>query len=188
MRRVIWKKFWAWDFDKEEAWLNKMAGIGLQLTGVSFPFRFEFEDGTPGEYAVRLELLDHWPSHPESAQYIRFVEDTGAEHIGSIMRWVYFRKKTDAGGFDLFSDIDSRIRHLNRILTLIGCLGPLQAVNTVNLSLRLFAGRSYLTSGDVLTFTAVLLPLTALLAMLVYGFIRLALKKRKLKKARALYE
>ena len=32
-----------------------------------------------------------------------------------MLQWVYFRKKLTDGPFDLFSDIDSRIRHLDRI-------------------------------------------------------------------------
>ena len=35
------------------------------------------------------------------------------------MRWVYFRKKTADGPFDLFSDLQSRIKHIKRIIALI---------------------------------------------------------------------
>ena len=121
MKHVIHKLFWAWEFDKEEKWLNEMSAKGLQLSDVGL-FRYVFKEGLPGEYVYRLEMLKHWPRHPESAQYIRFIEEMRAEHIGSLMSWVYFRKKAEDGGFDLFSDIDSRIRHLNRILALIGVL------------------------------------------------------------------
>ena len=80
----------------------------------------------PGAYQVRMELLDNPPSHPESQQYLRFLEETGAEHVGSYMRWVYLRRPTDLGTFDLFSDNASRIRHLGRILAL---LLPLMVMN-----------------------------------------------------------
>ncbi len=36
MKHIIHKWFWAWDFDKEEKWLNEMSAKGLNLTGVSF--------------------------------------------------------------------------------------------------------------------------------------------------------
>ena len=86
MRRTIRKLFWVWDFDQEEKWLNEMAAKGLRLVAVGF-CRYVFEEGRPGEYHIRLELLENWPTSPEGARYIRFVEETGAEYIGSVMRW-----------------------------------------------------------------------------------------------------
>ncbi|MEG1434816.1 MAG: DUF2812 domain-containing protein [Gordonibacter sp.] len=48
-------------------------------------------------------------------EYLRFMEDAGIEQVASLGRWIYFRKRTDGGAFELFSDIDSRIKHLWRI-------------------------------------------------------------------------
>jgi hypothetical protein len=111
------KWYWAWDFEKQEKWLNEMSAKGLQLIGVGF-CKYVFEEGIPGEYNFHMELLKKDSSHPESIAYIHFMEDAGIEHIGAINRWVYFRKKTSDGIFDLFSDIDSRINHLKRICRL----------------------------------------------------------------------
>ena len=118
MRKTIRKWFWVWDFDKEEQWLNEMAAKGLALVGVGF-CRYDFEDCMPGEYQVRLELLENQLGHAESQQYIRFLEETGVEQVGNYFRWVYFRKKTTDGAFDLYSDLESRIKHLKRIIALI---------------------------------------------------------------------
>ena len=114
MRKTVRKWFWVWDFDKEEQWLNEMAAQGLVLVDVGW-CKYVFEDSVPGEYQVRLELLENQPSHEESQKYIRFIEDTGAEQVGAFLRWVYFRKKTADGPFDLFSDLQSRIKHIKRI-------------------------------------------------------------------------
>ena len=65
MRQTIRKWFWVWEFEKEEKWLNDMAVKGLSLVSVGF-CRYEFEDSMPGEYRVRLLLLDKMPHHPES--------------------------------------------------------------------------------------------------------------------------
>jgi len=124
MRKTIRKWFWTWDFEKEEKWLNEMAAQGLALVGVGFA-KYEFEDSLPGEYSVRFELLNHPKNHPESENYIRFIEETGAEQVGNYLRWVYFRKKTADGPFDLFSDRASRIAHLKRILALMLPIGIL---------------------------------------------------------------
>ena len=119
MRKVIHKLFWAWDFDREEKWLNDMAVKGLALVSVGL-FRYEFEDCVPGEYRICLEFLEHGPfGRVENAKYIEFLEETGAQHVGTFMRWAYFRKKAAQAGFDLFSDYDSRIRHLTRIIRCI---------------------------------------------------------------------
>jgi len=118
MRKVIHKCFFVWNFDKEEKWLCEMAAKGFVLVRVGF-CRYEFEKCDPGEYDVRLQLLNNRPNHPESQHYISFVEETGAEHVGSYCKWVYFRKKTSEGAFELFSDFESRIKQLNRIILMI---------------------------------------------------------------------
>ena len=79
MRQVIRKWFWAWEFDKEEQWLDDMAAQGKALISARYA-TYEFEDSAPGEYAVRLEMLEHAPDSPEGRQYIEFVESTGAEY------------------------------------------------------------------------------------------------------------
>lgn len=111
MRKVIKKFFWAWEFEKEEKWLNEMSAKGLALVDYSF-CRYSFEECEPGEYSFKIQLLEHRPSHPESENYIRFMEETGAEQVASYMNWVYFRKKNDGIPFELFSDCESQIRHL----------------------------------------------------------------------------
>ena len=47
-----------------------------------------------GEYAVRIQLLEKVPADAESAKYLAFLEETGAEHVGSWIRWVYLRRRT----------------------------------------------------------------------------------------------
>ena len=125
MRKVIKKFFWAWEFEKEEHWLNEMAAKGLALVDYTL-FRYSFEPCEPGEYSFKIQLLEHRPSHPESEQYIRFMEETGAEQVASYMNWVYFRKKTAEGAFELFSDIESKLKHLILIKKL---LIPLAVLN-----------------------------------------------------------
>ena len=125
MRQVIRKWFWAWEFDKEEEWLADMAAQGKILVSVRYA-TYEFEDCQPCEYAVRLEMLKNDPTSPEGQQYIGFVESTGAEYVGRVMKWVYFRKKTADGPFELHGDNATRIKHLEGIIRL---LKPLMALN-----------------------------------------------------------
>jgi hypothetical protein len=180
MIKTIRKVFFIWEFEKEEKWLNEMSAIGLQLRGVGF-CTYHFEDGIPGEYVYRLEMLDKWPSHAESVQYIRFLEDTGVEHIGSLLRWVYFRKKTNSDAFDLYSDVKSRISHLNRMLLLIGILTVVNLLNAINML------TSWIRSG-LSVFPIIAILCLVILTLLGYGFIRIYTKKRNLKKEMILRE
>ena len=180
MRKTIHKLFFLWNFDKEEKWLNEMAAKGLALVGVSLG-RYEFEDCAPGEYNIRLEMLKESVNHPESKNYISFLEETGAEHIGTILRWVYFRKKADIAPFDLFSDIDSRIRHLNRMLVIPVALGIVNLFNAVNMT------RLYIVNDMGYALVAAILAWAVSLLLAYCSFV-LHSKKQKLKRERLLYE
>lgn len=121
MKSIIRKAYW--NYEKEEQWLNEMASRGLALTDYSW-CRYVFEDSNPGEYIYRIELLDNIYSHPASQSYLRFMEESGVEHVASYMRWVYFRKKTSDGAFDIYSDVDSKIKHyqkINLLWTVLAC-------------------------------------------------------------------
>ena len=180
MRHTIRKWFWAWEFDKEEKWLTECAAKGLALVSVGF-CRYDFEECTPGAYQVRLEFLDNLPSHPESQQYLRFLEETGAEHIGSFMRWVYLRRPTEYGPFDLFSDNASRVRHLGRIIALIWPLGILNTgIGAYNLGLGVMWGSSANVICGCLN-----LSVTVLLAI---GLWKLGKKRNRLKREGQIFE
>ena len=174
MKKIIHKCFWAWNFDKEENWLNEMSAKGLQLCKVGF-CRFVFEEGLPGEYAYRLELLNKRLKHSASVQYIRSIEDTGAEHIGSVLNWVYFRKKTDGNGFDFFSDNNSRIQHLSRILSILGILSVINIFSGFNQIV------SWTSSGISINLITAIINF-AVGGLLGYGSIKIFSKQRKLKK------
>lgn len=180
MRHRKTKIFFAWQHEKEEAWLNQMSAMGLQLVGVNFP-RYTFEEGAPGEYAYRLELLEHWPGAPESAAYIRFLEETGVEHIGSVLRWVYFRKKVADGPFDLYSDIDSRLRHYGRIRLMLGVVG------VANLPLVTRNICHYFEHHITVVLVLSLLQLL-MIGVLFYGVFNISRKVARLKKDRQFRE
>ena len=118
MEYKVFKFFSAGSYEKEEKWLNQMSAKGLNLVK-TVGFSYTFEDGTPGEYTYRLELLKYVPDHPESAKYMEFLAETGIEYVASYMRWVYLRKKKADGDFELYSDSASKMSHYKRIITLI---------------------------------------------------------------------
>lgn len=99
-KKTIHRWWWAWNFDKEEQWLNEMAMEGWALYDTGFCV-YHFEKTEPGEYMIRLEM------HKPDYAYEAFMEETGAQHVGRQVQWAYFRKKASQGSFDIFSDIDS---------------------------------------------------------------------------------
>lgn len=115
-RMTVKKWIWVWDFDKEERWLNTMAQQGWVLDRLGF-CRYEFVRCEPGEYIVRLEMREH------DEGYLSFMADTGAEYVGRMVKWIYFRRKAEFGPFDIFSDLDSRLAHLKKISWMLRFVG-----------------------------------------------------------------
>ncbi|HOX65043.1 MAG TPA: DUF2812 domain-containing protein [Thermotogota bacterium] len=113
MKRAIWRLYL--NFEKEEKWLNEMATAGWMLTDYSW-CRYVFEEGREGEYVYRIELLKNLPTYPLSQKYLRFLEEAGIEYVAYYARWVYLRKKTADGPFDLYTDLESKIAHYRRVL------------------------------------------------------------------------
>ena len=114
--KKVTKWYWVWDYEKEELWLNAMAQEGWALQRVGFA-TYYFERTEPGEYVVRLEC------RKKDEGYVSFVTDMGAEYIGRIAMWVYFRRKAELGEFELNGNLDSRIEQLTtigRMLLLVG--------------------------------------------------------------------
>ena len=179
MKKTIHKFFSVWEYDKEELWLNEMSANGLLLQSVGF-CTYIFEEGEPAKYIYRLELLNPRLNREEKAQYIRFVEDTGAEHIASLFRWVYFRKEDDGSGFEIFSDLASRITHTNRMLSLLGIITGLNFINGLNMLRMWYTNSYYSLTAPLIIFACCLIT--------GYGFFRINRKKQKLVKEKALRE
>jgi len=165
-RKTIFKWFWVWNFDKEEMWLNKMANQGWVLDGVGF-CRYKFIQSDSEEYTVRLEM------HSFDDNYIDFMRETGAEYVGRMVQWIYFRKKVSDGEFNIFSDIDSKISHLNRIGKMLSVIG------IANLTIGLVNSFNYINIGWINLLCATLL---------MYGLGRIHGKKEALEKVRSLQE
>ena len=180
MRTTIRKWFWAWEFDKEEKWLDEMSAQGKVLVSARYA-TYEFEDCAPGEYAVRLEMMEHDPASEEGKQYIAFVEETGAEYVGHVMKWVYFRKKTADGPFELHSDNKTRMKHLKRIIAL---LRPLAVVNVG------LAGYNFCVGVGLASPVNVVCSMlsVAVAVLLGIGMVKLNDKKLQLEKESQLFE
>lgn len=179
MRKTVRRLWFVWNFDKEEKWLNEMAAKGLCLVSVGF-CKYEFEDCLPGEYRICLQLLKKAPCNPEMQKYIEFMEETGAEHVGTYARWVYFRKKASEGDFSLFSDNASRVKYLTNMLSFITVIVGLNLlIGLGNLAIAFFADQP----GNYVGFLNLAIGLFGL-----PGTVKLWKKRNRMKKECQLFE
>ncbi|NLO39144.1 MAG: DUF2812 domain-containing protein [Ruminiclostridium sp.] len=112
IKQVIRKAYW--DVEKEENWLNHMASMGMALLDYSW-CRYVFVQSQPNEYIYRIELLENHHNHYESIAYIQFLEENGIECVAKYMRWVYLRKRSCDGPFEMYTDMESRCRYYKRL-------------------------------------------------------------------------
>ncbi len=152
-----------------------MAAEGLNLSSYKFG-RYTFEEGPPGEYIYRLELLKGEPTDEQSRDYLAFMEDYGVECVDTYMNWAFFRKKSTEGPFEIYSDFDSIIGHYKRVTYLLGTVG------VVNLFIALF---NVTLSQYNMYLSIVNFIIFVLFIPILLSYIR---KINDLKKEQALYE
>ena len=169
-----------WDYEREERWLNEMESRGWHFVRYGLG-SYHFEQGEPGTWIYRIELLPGDPASTESQEYLALLLDSGAEVVGTWARWVYLRRAAAKGPFELFSDLESRIGHYRRVLrllttalcTLVGCMGALVVVSA--------------DSGG-LAFEIPLVILAAGVAVLGLQAVRLSQRARRLETQRLVNE
>ena len=188
MKIKRWKLFL--DFEKEEEWLNKKAAEGLAMTHYTIG-RYTFEECIPGEYTYRIDLLERRVTHPDSVKYIRFIEDSGAEHVDSYLNWVYFRKKTTEGSFNIYTNIESRISYYQRIIRLFLLLAPLLLVGFLSQvsTIISFAENGYQINA-IYALNFITLGVLIVVTVLLHGRIlpRLVKKVKMMKRERDIRE
>ena len=109
------------------------------------------------------------------------MNETGAECIGSVLRWAYFRKTAQDGTFQIYSDMDSKINHLKRIRAFLWALVALEfTVGLLNLSI----GVADSSASNI----GVALPNLLLGFLILYGTFTYTRVINRLKKERFLHE
>lgn len=170
MTKFRW--FWAWQDDREEAWLSRMARLGWHLESVA-PFCFyRFVAGEKADYTYRL---DYRVNRKDKEYYLRLFQDAGWEHVAEMSGWHYFRKKVVEGEYgEIFSDIESKVMKYRRLLTFIGFI---LLMNVYLLTNRILIISPYEWWGAVQVIHA------AAIILLLYAVIRISLRIRHLRKS-----
>ena len=166
------KWFWAWQDEKEEAWLSEMAHQGLHLDGVPFPGRYQFKSGEPADYVYRLDYQSL--KTKDKVSYLQLFADAGWENVGEMGGWVYFRYLvTNGEAPEIYSDLESKIGKYQRVMLYLVIFLPIMLLLMNNLS----------AADNPGSFFMILQGLAALLMLLyAFGMIQLMIRINKLKK------
>ena len=100
------------DKDKETQWLNEMSQKGWAMTGFFAGF-YRFEPCEKGKYSYQIDFGNEFFS--ASDDYREFMSDSDIEIIQSWGFWVFLRKLSSEGEFQLYTDVDSQIEHYKKI-------------------------------------------------------------------------
>lgn len=115
--KTVFRIHWAWNDDKEERWLGRMAKEGWHLTAPR-GFYYRFEKGAPADMVYRLDYQS--PSRSDRKEYLGLFKDAGWEYAGQFSNWYYFRTKAgDGQASEIHTDPESRIAKYRRLLALL---------------------------------------------------------------------
>jgi hypothetical protein len=121
--KKIFHWFWAWQDEREEAWLSEMAAQGWHLQIAGAFCNYTFTQGEPRQVAYRL---DFFIDPKNKAHYFQMFQDAGWEHVGEAGTWQYFRKPvTDGEAPEIYTDAASKIAKYQRILVVLVALMPI---------------------------------------------------------------
>lgn len=162
------KWFWAWDDEKEEAWLREMSRQGWHLTSVSVPTIYKFEKGFAKDYVYRLDYIR---DRKDYANYLQLFNDSGWDHMGEMNGWQYFRKEALHGEeLEIYSDNESKAKKYQRILLLLVIILPL-----------MINGLSIISRGNGISEPLGIIYL-GLMFIYIFGITRILMRIGKLKK------
>ena len=91
-----------------------MSSNGYKLTNKSW-FSYMFEPCEPDKYIYQVEKRS-FISTSENEDYIDFLNDFNIRLIASQFGWYYFEKDNDGKKFELFTDVDSKIKHYKKLI------------------------------------------------------------------------
>lgn len=99
------------DKDEEVKWLNNEARKGNALKKFFLGFYF-FDKCEEDEYLYDIDFLN---SFNDYENFKNFMNESNVEVVSRWYRWVYVRKVNDYKGFELYTDLDSKIEHYTKI-------------------------------------------------------------------------
>ena len=172
---TFFKVIWAWEDEKEENWLEQQALQGWNLVEVA-PFFYKFKREKPRKVVYRLDYKGTLDK--DYQEYLSIFRDSGWELVTRMSNWHYYRLEPDNNTIpDLYNTNRTKAQKYRRLLV---SLIPIFFIlvftfNTIRLPREIHDGGIV----DWIYFVGFILRLL-ISVFLVYGFIRIAIKIRKL--------
>jgi len=174
-RKTVFRVHWAWNNEKEERWLSRMARSGWHLTAPKGIF-YRFAKGEPAGVVYRLDYQR--PARGNLKEYLGLFKDAGWEHVGEFANWHYFRIRAGEGPApEIHTDPESKIAMFRRLLASLGIVSV--AVWTPFITSLADHSHPHSRWYSIRGFQI------AVLAFLLYAVVRIALKIGRIKKDRA---
>lgn len=174
-RKTVFRVYGAWNSEREEHWLSRMARKGWHLTAPRGIF-YRFVKGEPADVAYRLDYQR--PAKGDLKEYLGLFKDAGWEHVDEFGNWHYFRIPTGGGPApEIHTDPVSKIAMFRRLLGFLGIVGV--AVWGPLMTSLVDHGRPHRFWFSIRGFQV------AILVFMLYAVVRIALKIRRLKRDRA---
>jgi len=98
--------------DDDIAWLNQLSKKGCAMTGFFAGF-WHFDACTPGEYEYQIDLSDRL--FGVSNDYLELMNEMNIEYLGTFGFWIFLRRKKSDEPFTLYSDVESKLAHYQKI-------------------------------------------------------------------------
>lgn len=158
------KWFWAWDDEKEEAWLSNMSKEGWHLKELGFPGNYKFESGEPREYHYRMDFITN---RKDYQTYLQLFNDAGWEHLGELGGWQYFRTSTDRNDVpEIYTDKDSKVQKYQRLFSYLTIFFPMLFIFTIQPIDETSELASIYTAGKLLMGTLLIIYAYAMVRIL----------------------
>jgi hypothetical protein len=90
--KTVIKAIFAWEDEKEEKWLEKMAASGWKLISVA-PYIYKFQRGEPERIIFRLDYK--FTTDKDYQEYLTLFKDAGWELFATFANWQYFTTRPD---------------------------------------------------------------------------------------------
>ena len=165
------KWFWAWQDDREEAWLGEMSrqGLHLQSTG---PFgSYTFERGEKKEYTYRLDFVTQ---ARKDESYFQLFRDAGWKHVGEMGGWQYWRKESQSGVEpEIFTDAASKVQKYRRLLGFLMIFLPILLFGILNFGDYTERYQHWVFAGIFSLYFVLLVIYSAAVVMIARRIIRL---------------
>ena len=115
--KTIFKFFSLFEYEEEQAFLEKQHKEGWKAAGFKLPGFYKFEKCEPETMSYRIDFTDERKC--DNSDYRQMFADNGWEYLWSVNGFSIFRKpvneNTPESGKEIFSDNESKLRMLQKI-------------------------------------------------------------------------